>query len=147
MASNIVLYDGQCGFCDRTVQWLLDHDRQGRLRYAALQGPTAREVQARHPRLPPGLDSLILVQTEHGGRERVYWYSRAVVRILWLLPWPWRALAVMVLIPRPLRDLGYRAFARIRFRVFGRLDACRVPTAEERARFLDQGAPGSGLVT
>lgn len=132
----IVLFDGECGFCDHSVQWLLEHDREGALAYAPLQGPTAAAILARHPRRPPGLDSLVLVEVDGRGRERIAWYSRAVLGILRHLPVPWRLLRVAWLVPRPLRDLAYRAFARVRFRIFGRLDACRIPRPEERARFL-----------
>lgn len=132
----MVLYDGDCGFCDHTVQWLLDHDRDGRLVFAPLQGPTAAAVRARQPRWPPGLDSLVLVEVGPGGRERVAWYSRAVLGICAYLPWPWRAAALLRILPAPLFDLGYRAFARIRYRVFGRVESCRIPSPAERARFL-----------
>lgn len=135
-ADRLVLYDGQCGFCDASVQWLLDHDPAGALRYAPLDGPTARAIRQRHPRMPPDLDSLVYVETDGRGRERVYWYSRAVLRICANLPLPWRLAAALRVVPFPLTDLLYRAFARMRYLVFGRLDACRIPAPEERARFL-----------
>ncbi len=133
---RIVLYDGECGFCDRSVQWLLDHDRDQRLAYAPLQGRTAREIAQRHPRMPPGLDSLVYVEVDPRGRERVYWYSRAVLRICGQLPLPWRLFTAFRVLPRFLTDLAYRAFARVRYPLFGRLDACRIPSPEERGRFL-----------
>ena len=133
---RIVLFDGTCGFCDATVQWLLDHDREGKLAFAPLQGPTAAAVRARHPRMPHDLDSLVFVEAGAGGRERVYWYSRAVLGILRHLPLPWRLFRIGWLVPWFLRDLAYMAFARIRYRVFGRVEACRIPRPEERARFL-----------
>lgn len=133
---RIVLYDGKCGFCDASVQWLLDHDRARRLVYAPLDGPTAQGIRQRHPRMPLDLDSLVYVETDDRGRERVYWYSRAVLGICSNLPLPWRLAVVFRLVPVFLRDLAYRAFARMRYRVFGRLDACRIPTPDERARFL-----------
>jgi predicted DCC family thiol-disulfide oxidoreductase YuxK len=49
---------------------------------------------------------------------------------------PWRALSWLAVVPRPLADLGYALFARHRYRVFGRLDTCRVPSPAEQARFL-----------
>lgn len=133
---RIVLYDGRCGFCDASVQWLLDHDRDQRLVYAPLDGETARGVRLRHPRMPHDLDSLVYVETDRRGRERVYWYSRAVLGICKNLPLPWRLARLFVVVPVFLRDLAYRAFARVRYRFFGRLDACRLPSPEEQARFL-----------
>ncbi len=134
-ARRVVFYDGVCGFCDRSVSWLLARDPEGRFRFAALQGETAAELRARHPQLPRDLDTLVYVESE-GGRERVFLRSRAIFRLLAQLDPPWRWLAWLRWLPRPLTDLGYRLFARIRYRVFGRLESCRLPTAEERARFL-----------
>lgn len=132
----LVLYDGQCGFCAASVRWLLARDPEGRFRFAPLQGETATAILARHPELPPGLDSIVLVEAE-GGAERVSWHSRAVFRILRRLGGAWGLVArFAALIPRPLADFGYRLFARLRYRVWGRLDACRLPTAAERERFL-----------
>lgn len=136
LPARIVLFDGTCAFCDGAVQWLLAHDREGRLAYAPLQGPTARQIRQRHPRMPVDLDSLVLVEVDRRGRERVYWHSRAVLGILGHLPLPWRLLRVGWLVPWFLRDLGYRAFAAARYRLFGRVDTCRLPSPEDRARFL-----------
>lgn len=133
---NLILYDATCGFCDLSVQWLLRHDTHRKLSFAPLNGPTAAAVRQRHPRMPLDLDSLVLVELSSKGRERVYWYSRAVIGISRHLPWPWRFGAALVVVPGFLRDLGYRAFAHIRYRVFGRVDTCRIPTPDERARFL-----------
>jgi predicted DCC family thiol-disulfide oxidoreductase YuxK len=132
---TIVLYDGLCGFCDQTVQWLLDADRRGALRFAALQGETAAAVRARHPEWPENLDSIVLVEGE-GATERIALHSRAIFRICSHLGWPWRAAAVLAWIPAVLTDPAYKAFARIRYRIWGRLEACRLPRPEERARFL-----------
>lgn len=134
--SPIVLYDGLCGFCDASVQWTLAHDSHAVFRFAPLQGPTAAAILARHPEVPAGLDSILLVETLADGGERVQWHSGAIFRICASLPGPWRALAWLGWLPRPLTDLGYRLFARFRYLVWGRRDACRVPTPGERARFL-----------
>lgn len=132
---RLVLYDGECGFCDRLVQWLLARDPSGRFQFAPLQGPTARVILARHPELPSGLDSLVYV-TGEGEAERVSWESRGAFLICRDLGYPWAAVAWLRVLPRFLTDLGYRLFARVRYKLFGRLDTCRVPSPGERARFL-----------
>lgn len=134
-SAGLVLYDGVCGFCDRFVQWLLARDRAERFQFAPLQGPTAREVMARHPELPAGLDSLVYV-TGAGAEEALHWESRGAFLILRDLGYPWAAFAWLRIIPRPITDLGYRLFARVRYKLFGRFDACRIPTPNERMRFL-----------
>lgn len=131
----IVLYDGLCGFCDASVQWLLAHDPEGRLAYAALGGETAVAILSRHPEVPGNLDSILFVEPEGDG-ERVSWHSSAIFAICRRLPGGWRALAWFGILPRFLTDLGYRFIARIRYRIWGRRESCRVPTPGERARFL-----------
>ena len=127
----LVLYDGTCGLCDRSVRWILDHDRDGVFTFAPLQGETAAALRATHPEIPEQLSTLVLVEPEGDG-ERVLFRSAAVLRILGVVGSPWRHLGIL---PRPLLDLGYRMVAAIRYRVFGKRDACRVPSPEERARF------------
>ena len=132
----IVLYDGLCGFCDGVVQWLLLHDVRGVLRFAPLQGETAAAVRARHPEWPEHLDSIVVVDG-NGVEERVLWYSAALWSLLRALGGGWAWLATLGgVVPRLVADLGYRLFARVRLRVAGRREACRVPTPEQRARFL-----------
>ncbi len=130
-----VFFDGLCGFCDVSVQWLLDHDREKKLLFAPLQGEAAQLMKARHPELPADLDSLILLEEDDAG-EQLYWHSSAAFGIAAQLPFPWRWLAILAYLPRSFTDWGYRTFAKIRYHVWGRKEACRIPSPEERARFL-----------
>lgn len=127
----LLLYDGLCGFCDGAVQFILRHDRRGALRFAPLQGEAARDVLARHPALA-GVDSLILVE---GDTVRVR--SDGALQVARLMGGAWPAVAaVLRIVPRPVRDWAYDLIARYRFRLAGRREACRLPTAKERGRFV-----------
>jgi predicted DCC family thiol-disulfide oxidoreductase YuxK len=133
----VLLYDGLCGFCDGTVQFILEHDPRGTLRFAPLQGSFARDVIARHPEVA-GVDSLVLVERDGAsGRERVYVRSEGALRVARYLGGAWHLARAVAIVPRALRDWAYDAFARIRYRVFGRYDSCPIPTPEQRARFID----------
>lgn len=135
--SPVLLYDGVCAFCNSTVQFVLRHDRRGMLRFATLQGEYAREVMARHPELA-GVDSLILVEPDAGtGEERVYARSTGALRMARHLGGLWRLTSVLSLVPRFIRDAAYDAFARVRYRTFGKYDSCPLPNPEQRARFID----------
>ncbi|HVT37503.1 MAG TPA: DCC1-like thiol-disulfide oxidoreductase family protein [Gemmatimonadaceae bacterium] len=136
-ADLVLLYDGLCGFCNRAVQFILARDHGGRMRFAPLQGEFARALLARRPELSR-IDSLILV--EHAGRpdrERVTTRSEAVLGIWNYVGGPWRAVNLLRLVPRPVRDWGYDRFARIRRSLFGRFDSCPLPALDVRARFID----------
>lgn len=134
LPDRLVLFDGVCGLCDRTVQFLLDHDRAGALSYAPLQGETAAGIKARHPELE-GVDSVVFVETEDGA-ERVTVRSKAVLRMLRHVEGPYRQLSRLGFLPSALLDVGYDLVAAARYRIFGKLETCRVPDASVRARFL-----------
>lgn len=134
-ARRVVLFDGVCVFCNASVRWLLARDPHARLRFATLQGETASALRARHPEIPEELATLVYVESDASG-ERVYLRSAAVFRVLGLLASPWRHLARLRVLPRGLCDRAYMAFARRRHRLFGQLEACPIPTAEEARRFL-----------
>lgn len=136
MAHPILLYDGVCGLCNRTVQFVLNRDPDGQFRFAALQSRLAAEILARHGRDAADLDTLVLVLDPGAEAERVFVRSRAILKICGSLGWPWKALLVLWPIPSFLTDLGYRLVARLRYRFFGRYDTCPLPSPEQRSRFL-----------
>jgi len=133
----VVLYDGVCGFCNRVVRFLLTHDRQGLMWFAPLQGPLAAEVLARHGRTPTAADTMYLVKGLGLPQERLAWKTDAALFLFSTLGLPWRLLAVLRFLPRRLRDLGYDALARVRYRLFGKYDRCPLPRPEWRTRFLE----------
>jgi len=134
----IILYDGVCGLCNRLVQFLLKHDRDGRLRYASLQSDFAARVLQRHGIDPKDLDTLHVVENFDQPDERVLQRSGAVLRAGRELGGVWSGLSsVAKVIPRALRDVVYRFVARNRYRVFGKYDTCMLPDPKQRSRFLD----------
>jgi predicted DCC family thiol-disulfide oxidoreductase YuxK len=128
----IVLFDGECNFCNGTVQFILDRDPHAHFSFASLQSAAARELLASHGRDPADLDTVVLIEG-----DAISDRSTAALRIARRLRGPVRFLYAFVIVPRALRDLVYRAFAKHRYRLFGRSETCRVPTAAERARFVD----------
>jgi len=135
----IVLYDGVCGLCSRIVSFLLPRDRARRIHFAALQGPVAAELLRRHGQPPVDGDpqSIILVQAPGTDRERLFYRSSAALRLARALPGAWPALSVLLAVPPLVRDWVYDRVANNRYRIFGRLDACTLPSPENRTRFLD----------
>lgn len=137
----LVIFDGHCGFCNRSVRWFLRRDRKDRLRFVASESPKVSGLLARHGMglagSELGLNTIVVVRFPGGPDERVFTRSEAARELLGELLQPWRAGGVVFgWIPRPVRDLGYRLIARWRYRIWGRLESCPVPTAEERGRFL-----------
>jgi predicted DCC family thiol-disulfide oxidoreductase YuxK len=127
----IVLYDGVCGLCDRSVQLILRNDRRGRFRFAALQSQAGRALLQKFGLPPEALDSVVLVEDGRAWRK-----SRAALRIAKRMDAPWPLLWPLIIVPRPVADFVYGLIAKNRYRIFGKLDACMIPPPEVRARFL-----------
>ena len=132
----VLLYDGVCGFCNKSVQMILDHDRRGEMRFAALQSDFGRAVVERHPELQ-GVDSVVFLDTSDGGAERVFVRSEAALRVASYLGGPWKVFLAARLLPARLRDFLYNLFARNRYKIFGKYDSCMLPSPDVRSRFLD----------
>jgi predicted DCC family thiol-disulfide oxidoreductase YuxK len=126
----IVLFDGVCSLCSRSVQFIIKRDRRGYFRFASLQSDTGKRLLADRPDFANG-DSLVLI--ENG---RYYRESSAVLRIARRLDGIWKSAVVGIAVPRPLRDALYQYMARNRYRWFGRQEACMLPSAKQRERFL-----------
>ena len=126
----ILLYDGTCGFCARSVRFVLARDRRRTLRFGPLQGTFGRTLAAAHPELYE-VDSVVWCDGL-GVRVR----SDAALAMLQYLGGGWGVLAALVgLVPGSLRDALYDAVARRRFALAAR--ACLLPSPDERARFID----------
>ena len=132
----VFFYDGVCALCNGGVKFVLKRDERGTVRFAPLQGETAAWLRARHLEIPEALETMAYVRSDAAG-ERVFLRSEALWRVLALLDSPWRHAAPLLrLLPRPLRDRLYLAFARRRYQLFGKLDACPIPRPEDARRFL-----------
>jgi predicted DCC family thiol-disulfide oxidoreductase YuxK len=138
VATTVVFYDGVCGLCDRFIRFLLRRDAGGRILFAPLQGALAQRVLSPRGLNPSDLDTMYAVADWQLPSERVLARSRALLHAVGQLDGVWPALASAgQLVPAPIADVMYRAIARIRYRAFGRLDACPLPPPEWRERFLD----------
>lgn len=127
---TILFFDGVCGLCNASVNFVLDRDRSEQIKFAPLQGETARQ-------LLPDADRESLSSVVLWVEGKTYRKSAAIVRVLWRLSLFWRVLGTLLwCIPLPLRNLGYLLVARCRYRVFGRHETCRMPSERERTRFL-----------
>jgi predicted DCC family thiol-disulfide oxidoreductase YuxK len=132
----VLLYDGVCGFCNKTVQMILDHDRRGTMRFAALQSDYGQSIVARHAELRD-VDSVVFVEPADEGAERVYVRTEAALCVAKYLGGAWKIFLAAKIIPKPLRDFFYNLVARYRYKIFGKYDSCMLPPPEVRSRFLD----------
>lgn len=133
----IVFFDAECLLCNRSVRWLLEADREGRLSFAPLSGETARDLRAEGVLDDEHLGGGSMVLAERSGGEwSVLMRSDAVLRALEIsgaaTPGRW----FLKMLPRFLRDWGYRLVARTRYAVFGKTDECLLPDERTAGRIL-----------
>ena len=127
---RILFFDGVCGLCNWSIDFVLKRDRSGIFQFSPLQGETARILLQSADR--DDLNTVVLLV-----ENRTYRKSAAVVRVLWQLSLFWRIVGtVLWLVPLPLRNLGYSFVASRRYGWFGKKETCRLPTPAERTRFL-----------
>ena len=134
----VLLFDGMCAVCSRAVRFVLARDRAGTMRFAPLQGETARAIRAAHPDLT-GVDALVLVELGQGSAGtggRLWIGSEAVLRVAEYLGGPWRVARVFRVVPPLLRQWAYAAFAARRHRLGQHLVQYPVPDPRTRERFL-----------
>ena len=135
----LILYDGVCGLCDRTVQWLIKKDTRQAFSYAPLQGSTAKQVFERlnlHPVPDAAFNSIILIKNIGMPTEEIFFRSDAALQILRELGGGWRFLYWLKIIPGSIRDWFYNFIASRRYQWFGKFDTCRIPNPQEKERFL-----------
>ncbi len=127
----VIVFDGECVLCSANAQFILRHDRRRHFRLAAMQGATGAAIFARHGIDPGDPETMVVAIGDLVLRD-----SAAVIAIFAGLGWPWRALAVARILPRPLRDGAYRWVAKRRYRLFGQRASCWLPAPEYRDRLL-----------
>ena len=131
LPDNIVLFDGTCGLCMESVEFVIRHDRRAVFQFAALQSETGRQLCSLHGLDPTLVDSVVLI-----GSEGVRLRSDAALEIVRQLSGAWRWLAILRVVPRPVRDWIYRMVALNRHRWLRRNPGCAVPSERHRDRFL-----------
>lgn len=127
---KVILFDGECNFCDSSVQFIIKRDKKALYKFAAIQSAVGQEILREH-NVPSNIDSFILVD-----RNQCHYKSSAALRICKDLTIGWKLLYCLLIVPRPIRDCFYNVIANNRYKWFGKRDSCMLPSPEIRKRFL-----------
>jgi predicted DCC family thiol-disulfide oxidoreductase YuxK len=127
-----ILFDGVCNFCNASINFIIDRDSKSIFQFAALQSEVGQELLIKHHLKTTDFDTVILINDEN----KIYQKSDAALEIARNLDGFWKVLYAFKILPSFLRNPIYDLVARNRYRIFGRTDACRIPTPELKARFL-----------
>jgi len=127
---GIILFDGTCAFCERSVRLIATRDN-GYFKFGASQNPEGRALLEQFGTSREAAKSIILIDG-----DRIYLRSDAVLRIAGHMQAPWKYASVFLWVPRPIRDAVYRVVAAIRIRIAGTANACEIPPPEIRERLI-----------
>lgn len=129
-AIRVVLFDGECNFCDASVQFILKRDPQANFKFTSLQGEKGKELLEMY-NVPKEIESIVLIEG-----EQYFVQSTAALKIAKKLKGVWKLFYIAIIVPKPFRDFIYQYIAKNRYKWFGKKQQCTIPTPEQRERFL-----------
>lgn len=135
--TKILYFDGVCKLCNGFISFLIKRDKKKALYFSPLQSDQAQASLPQEHTIEP-LSSLVYMR---GGESpdhppQIYTESTAALLAISELGWPYKIILSFLILPKFFRDTIYRIIAKNRYKIFGKSDACRVPTPEEASRFL-----------
>jgi predicted DCC family thiol-disulfide oxidoreductase YuxK len=129
---SIILFDGVCNLCNRSVQFIIRRDKKNRFRFAAIQGKTGQSLMQQFQLTQNEINSFLLIEG-----QKIYIRSTAALRVFRQLGGLWSLLYVFIIVPPFIRDVIYNWVARNRYKWYGKRDACMIPSDELKSKFLE----------
>lgn len=130
MSNGIVLFDGECNFCNGSVQFIIKRDKLGYFKFASLQSSAGQTLLEKYS-IFTNVDSIIFIEN-----NRTFIESAAALQICKHLDGAWKLCTIVKVVPLPIRNRVYKLIAKNRYKWFGKRQECMIPTVEQRQRFL-----------
>jgi predicted DCC family thiol-disulfide oxidoreductase YuxK len=129
----VVLFDGVCNFCNKSVIYVSKIDKRRKIFFASLQSECGKEILNKmNVKIKEDeYESVIFIRD-----EKLYKKSRAVLEILRESGGIWKFFYVFRIIPSFISDFFYDLIAKNRYRLFGKKESCMIPSAEIKRQFL-----------
>ncbi len=128
---HLILFDGVCNLCNGLVKFIIRRDRQGKIKFSALQSSFGQSFLENFKPDPIKINTVIYVS-----ERRIFYKSLAILHLLKDLGGIWKLSYGFIIIPAFLRDFIYDLIASTRYRIFGKKDSCMIPTDDVKWRFL-----------
>jgi predicted DCC family thiol-disulfide oxidoreductase YuxK len=130
-SKSIIFFDGVCNLCNASIDFIIKRDKKGKFLVGALQDPISKKVLSEFEVKKDYLDSLVLLEN-----KEIFYKSTAALKIAKDLSGLWPCLYPLIYLPKGLRDPIYDWIAKNRYSWFGKKNTCRLPSPEEKAKFL-----------
>jgi|SRR5699024_136878 len=128
--NKIILFDGDCNFCNNSVNFIIKQDKKGKFQFASQQSSLGKELKRKFA-IAKEEDSLLLID-----QDQAYLKSTAALKIAKDLDGFWRAFYFLIIVPAPIRNFAYSIFAKNRYKWFGKQESCKLHPAHIQKRFL-----------
>lgn len=131
MKHQVILFDGVCNFCNFWIDFVIKGDKKDLFRFAALQSETGEKYLKQFGLSNTDFDTFILID-----QEEYFTKSTAALKITKELKSWLKFFYPLIFLPQFLRDFIYDLVAKSRYKIFGKRDVCRIPTEEEKKKFI-----------
>ena len=129
--SPILLFDGVCNLCNGAVDFILKHESSPKLYFTSIQSVEGQKILTAFNRNAGNLNTLfVLFENE------LFEKSEAIIILTKYLKKPWRFLGIIEYFPKVILNFCYDFIAKYRYVFFGKMASCRIPSLEERGRFI-----------
>src|SRR5690625_4020251 len=126
----IIIFDGECLFCQHSVQFIIKRDPEKKFKFSSLQSSTGKRLLNEYG-IPQSVTSLVLIK-----EGKSYIKSSAALQICRHLKGIWKIGYLFLVLPKPIRDGIYDFIAKHRYQLVGKTTSCPIPSPEERERLL-----------
>ncbi|MBL0254670.1 MAG: thiol-disulfide oxidoreductase DCC family protein [Chitinophagaceae bacterium] len=130
-SSPIILFDGICNLCNRSIQFVIKHDKEKVYRFAAFQSKAGQKLLQQYNLPLKQYSSFLLIEN-----NKAYSQSTAALKVAKNLSGLVKLAVVFNIVPAGIRNIVYNFVARNRYQWFGKKESCMVPTQDLKARFL-----------
>ena len=129
---KIVLFDGVCNLCDKSVQFILKRDKKDLFRFVPLQSPLGEEIVDYLGIDKTKTDSIILYEP----KKAYYYKAQAAIKIGFHLGGFISLINIFSILPKAISNRVYDYVAKNRYKWYGKKNECMIPTPEMKAKFL-----------